>query len=72
MSVPLSLRDFYCAICIEGQGQIIYLSLSRLVKMTRDRDRDRYIYNIYICPLQEQEQMRGSLRLPLISVTLSL
>nr|DAP18395.1 MAG TPA: hypothetical protein [Caudoviricetes sp.] len=72
LSVPLSLRDFYCAFCIEGQGQIIYLSLSRLVKMTRDRDRDRYIYNIYICPLQEQEQMRGSLRLPLISVTLSL
>lgn len=47
LSVPLSLGDFYCAICIEGQGQIIYLSLSRLVKMTRDRDRDRYIY-IYI------------------------
>ncbi len=26
LSVPLSLRDFYCAFCIEGQGQI-YISV---------------------------------------------
>lgn len=64
LSVPIVPRDFYCALCIEGQGQIIYLSLSRLVKMTRDRDRDRYIYNIYICPLQVQEQMRGVVKTP--------